>query len=208
MRRLCVVVGMFVLASLLPEAASAGPITINDPIIGVRGGMFRVRTRRLGPVHFVRGTPSGRWTTSSSARSSRIAGTAFSAGIDQHYVCTSPRARTPTRWSSSTQGAPSPVSVRPRWKNGDLKILWRRDSMATGVAVLVTSGGRSRRRYRVRHSNRLTTCGHLRSLGLTAQVTAVNDTPLHPVPGARQPAPRWAPASPRSAGRRLRRKSG
>ena len=31
MRRLCVVVGMLVLASLLPKAASAGPITVVDP---------------------------------------------------------------------------------------------------------------------------------------------------------------------------------
>ena len=40
MKRLCVVLGMLVVASLLPKAASAGPITVIDPIIGVRGGMF------------------------------------------------------------------------------------------------------------------------------------------------------------------------
>ncbi len=40
MRRLSFVAGMLLMALLLPTVASASPITVIDPIIGVRGGMF------------------------------------------------------------------------------------------------------------------------------------------------------------------------
>ena len=52
MKRLCVVTGMLMLASLLPKAASAGPITVVDPIIGVRGGMFGSHDPREGTLGF------------------------------------------------------------------------------------------------------------------------------------------------------------
>jgi hypothetical protein len=58
MKRLCVCVGLLVFASLLPTAASAGPITV-DPIIGVRGGMFGSHDPSEGTLTFTDGCPEG-----------------------------------------------------------------------------------------------------------------------------------------------------
>ncbi len=59
MRRLSFVAGLLLMASLLPKAAIASPITVVDPIIGVRGGMFGSEPVDSGRSISFAGLPGG-----------------------------------------------------------------------------------------------------------------------------------------------------
>ena len=186
MKRLCVVLGMLVVASLLPKAASAGPITVIDPIIGVRGGMFGSEPVDSGTMISFAGCP-GEMDSYTQCTIFNIGESAFSGGV-----------------GSITMHLAS-------GSNPDAELVFDPDTPGPGLNQffdIETLGGNN---FRFSGSGSLMcpsfegpdhVCGSLTTddiafgvrptydetsdfifgLNLTAQVLAVNDQPLNPVP--------------------------
>ena len=185
MKRLCVVLGILVGVSLLPKAASAGPVTVIDPIIGVRGGMFGSEPVDSGNnISFADCGDAGVLDSFSLCAIFNISDSVFNAGvtsITMHFVSS---ANPDAELVFENERVPvSSVRTHCPWRPG----VFRRRSVAMSRCRLrgPTNVPHVRHRYGDDIAFGIKPIDDSRMSSpwdLTAQVTAVNGTPLNSVP--------------------------
>jgi hypothetical protein len=205
MRRLSFVPGMLLIALLVPTVASAGPITVIDPIIGVRGGMFGSEPVDSGQAISFAECPGALDSFFQCAIFS-IAGTAFSAGITSitlHLVSSA----NPDAMLVFEQDEASPFGFE-QLENGVLRFSGDGPLMcSTDIEAPSHPCGTVAGEDIAFGIKPIDETEDIFALGLTAQVIAVNDTPLNSVP---EPASLLLMGTGIAtlAGCRLRKKSG
>jgi len=191
MKRLCVVLGILVGASLLPKTASAGPVTVIDPIIGVRGGMFGSEPVDSGNnISFADCGDAGALDSYSLCAIFNISDSVFNAGVSSitmHFVSS---ANPDAELVFQNEGGFSQFSFE-QIAPGVLEFsgdgaLQCPDAVFEGPQTFHTCGTVTGDDIAFGINPILDDYGHptedVFALGLTAQVTAVNGTPLSSVP--------------------------
>lgn len=174
MKRLCVVLGMLAGMCFVPKAASAGTVTVIDPIIGVRGGMFGSEPVSSGNTVFFAECPPALDSFVQCAIFN-ISDTAFSGGITSIDLHLTSAPDTEPEFENEIE-SPSGFGFTTL-DNGDLSFSGSGPLMC-GDHICGTVDGEDI----VFGLRPIDDSEDVFALNLSANVTAVNGTPLNSVP--------------------------